>query len=79
MSKHGCPCKSVVWDTQWSRLAQTHAKNSAGVGVISIGNGSKNSLDNKALALPNVNNLRRLLLCLTIELLPAILTVMQHS
>ena len=60
-----------------------HMLKTIGIGVISTGNDSKKHLDNKALALPNVKNLRRLLIyqlgCLTIELLPAILIVMQHS
>ena len=39
----------------------TQAQYSAGVGVISMAMAAPNMLDNKALALPNVKNLRRLL------------------
>ena len=39
----------------------TQAQNSAGVGVIIMAMSAPNMLDNKALALPNVKNLRRLL------------------
>ena len=42
-------------------LAQTQAQISAGIGVISMAMAATNILDNKALALPNVKNLRRLL------------------
>ena len=61
----------------------TQAQISAGIGVIIMAMAAPNMLDNKALALPNVKNLRRLLTyklrSLTTELLPAILIVMQHS
>ena len=61
----------------------TQAEPSAGIGVISMAMAATNILDNKALALPNVRNLHRLLTyqlrSLTTELLPAILIVMQHS
>ena len=39
----------------------TQAQTSAGIGVISMALAAPNMLDNKALALPNVKNLRRLL------------------
>ena len=39
----------------------TQAQNSAGIGMISMTMAATNILDNKALALPNVKNLRRLL------------------
>ena len=39
----------------------TQAQISAGIGVISMAMAATNMLDNKALALPNVKNLRRLL------------------
>ena len=39
----------------------TQAQTSAGIGVISMAMAATNMLDNKALALPNVKNLRRLL------------------
>ena len=39
----------------------TQAQTSAGIGVIIMAMAAPNMLDNKALALPNVKNLRRLL------------------
>ena len=39
----------------------TQAQNTAGIGVISMAMAATNILDNKALALSNVKNLRRLL------------------
>ena len=39
----------------------TQAQNSAGIGVISMAMAALNILDNKALSLPNVKDLRRLL------------------
>ena len=42
-------------------LAQTQVQNSAGIGVISMAVAATNILDNKALALSNVKNLRRLI------------------
>ena len=39
----------------------TQVQNSAGIGVISMAMAATNMLDNKALALLNVKNLRRLL------------------
>ena len=39
----------------------TQAQNSAAIGVISMAMAALNMLDNKALALPNIKNLRRLL------------------
>ena len=52
MGKHVRPCKSEVGDTQWSLLAQTHAQNSAEIGVISIGKDNNEQFGQKALALP---------------------------
>ena len=48
------------YSLQLSLLAQTQAQNSAKIGVISMAMAAPNILDNKALALPNVKNLRRL-------------------
>ena len=42
-------------------FGRTQAQNSDGLGVISMAMAAPNMLDNKALALPNVKNLRRLL------------------
>ena len=39
----------------------TQVQNSAGISVVSMAMSAPNMLDNKALALPNVKNLRRLL------------------